>query len=61
MFFSAEWYKGVLTDEELEALEHPAPKPKPKNSAQNIKRQKNKPIVNQQDLARNLDTTQLPQ
>nr|XP_018906591.1 PREDICTED: probable chitinase 3 [Bemisia tabaci] len=24
-----DWYKGVLTDEELEALEHPKPKPRP--------------------------------
>ncbi|KAK6641187.1 hypothetical protein RUM44_012896 [Polyplax serrata] len=24
-----DWYKGILTDEELEALEHPKPKPRP--------------------------------
>lgn len=29
-FFSADWYKGRLTDEELAALENPpTPKPKP--------------------------------
>lgn len=59
MIFSAEWYKGVLTDEELEALERPTPKPKPKPS-QNIKRQKNRSTT-REDFARNLETTQLPQ
>ena len=27
--FSKDWYKGIITDEELEALEHPKPKPRP--------------------------------
>lgn len=26
--YSQDWYKGQLTDEELDALEHPTPKPK---------------------------------
>ncbi|XP_065202204.1 protein obstructor-E-like [Planococcus citri] len=53
----AEWYKGVLTEEELEALEHPTPKPKPKQPSQAVKRQKTKAT----DFARLLDTTQIPQ
>lgn len=28
-FFSKDWYKGQLTDKELDALENPKPKPKP--------------------------------
>lgn len=27
--YSKDWYKGQLTDEELDALENPPPKPKP--------------------------------
>lgn len=35
-FFSVDWYKGVLTDEELYNLENPKPKePKDKEAAAN--------------------------
>jgi hypothetical protein len=27
--FSKEWYKGVISDEELHLLEHPTPRPRP--------------------------------
>lgn len=33
-FFSKDWYKGQLTDEELDALENPPPKPKPSSGGQ---------------------------
>jgi hypothetical protein len=36
-YFSAEWYKGILTDEQLAELENPKPKNRTRGEQHNIR------------------------
>lgn len=46
-FYSADWYKGQLTDAELDALENP-PTPKPKPAGSSSRRKPNRPSKGKQ-------------
>lgn len=53
--FSKDWYKGIISDEELEALQNPKPRQRPSGSGPARSRKGGKPIpveAEQEDVPR---------